>query len=118
MSALLKRLRVLSALLGCLVVVLASLPTVALAWTSSHAPKSGQAIVGSGLCSQKCPSCEGTPCPSEASYCTVTCVGVAPALGISTFVLATPSDGTTVWLLKLATLHGLAPPPDPSPPRL
>jgi hypothetical protein len=113
-----RRLRVLFAVLSCLAVVAAGLPTVALAWTPSHAPETGHAIDGGGLCSQHCPSCEGTPCPPEATHCTVACVGITPALATSSFVLLAPSGAYPVWPRRLAVLRGLAPPPNPSPPRL
>ena len=113
-----RRLRVLFAVLGCLAVVAAGLPTVALAWTPSHAPETGHAVIGSGLCSEHCPSCEGAPCPPQATNCTVACVGVTPALAASPIVLSTPLGVGIVWPSRLAVLHGLAPPPDPTPPRL
>jgi len=111
-----RRLRILSALLGCLAVVTAGLPTVALAWTPSLAPATDQMVVG-GLCSQHCPSCEGAPCSSEATGCTVACVGVTPALGVAAFVLSIPASDVIVWPHRFAALRGLAPPPDPLPPR-
>jgi hypothetical protein len=113
-----RRLRVLFAVLGCLAIVAAGLPTVALAWAPSHEPETGHAIVGGALCSQHCASCEGTPCPPEATHCTVACVGITPALGTASFVLLVPSGAVLVWPHRLAVLHGLAPPPDPFPPRL
>ncbi len=112
-----RRLRILSALLGCLAVVTAGLPTVALAWTPSLAPATDQMVVG-GLCSQHCPSCEGAPCSSEATGCTVACVGVTPALGVAAFVLSIPPGNVTIWPRRLAALDGLSRPPDPLPPRL
>ena len=112
-----KRLRILSALLGCLAVMLAGLPTVALAWTPSHAPATDQTVVGA-LCSQHCPSCEGAPCSPEATGCTVACVGLTPALGVAAFVLSIPPGNDMVLPHRLAVLDGLSRPPDPLPPRL
>jgi hypothetical protein len=114
-----KRLRFLSALLGCLAVVLAGLPTVALAWAPSQslAHTTEHGVTGK-LCSQHCPSCEGVPCPPQATGCTVACVGVTPAIGVGAFVLAIPLADASNCPRQLATLHGLARSPDPLPPRL
>ncbi len=111
-----KRLRILFAFLGCLAVVASGLPTVALAWAPSQQASDDQTTVGA-LCTQHCPSCEGMPCPPTAAGCVVACVGIAPALGVAAFTLSIPPSCNDVWAAELATLHGLSPPPDPSPPR-
>jgi hypothetical protein len=116
-TSFMKRLRALAALLGCLAVVAAVLPTVALAWAPAAASMTDQTAVD-GLCSQKCPSCESAPCPPEATRCTVACVAVTPALGVAAFVLPSPLGDVSAWPHRLGPLHGLAPPPDPLPPRL
>src|SRR5262249_36495798 len=64
-----RRLRVLFAVLGCLAVVAAGLPAVALAWAPLHAPEAGHAIAGGKHCPQECPSCDGAPCPPDAIHC-------------------------------------------------
>jgi hypothetical protein len=110
------RLRLLSALLGCLAVVAAGLPTYALAWSPVMASAAEQTAVR-GLCTQHCPDCEGMPCPTTAAGCTVACVALAPALAAAAFNLAVPPGDVVVWLRPLAALHGLSPPPDPFPPR-
>lgn len=116
---LMKRFRALAALLGCLAVVAAALPTVALAWTPAPAQaEATEDTVGGGLCSQKCPSCEDAPCAPQATRCTVACVSVTPTLGVVAFVLSVPPADVSLWPHRLATLHGLTPPPDPLPPRL
>ena len=115
-----RRLRVLFAVLGCLAVVAAGLPTVALAWAPSKATQAGyghETAMGA-LCSEHCPSCNDTPCPPEATHCTVACVNVTPALATLTVALPVPFWSSFVWLHRLVILHGLAPPPDPSPPRV
>ena len=113
-----RRLRVLFAVLGCLAVVAAGLPAVALAWAPLQATEAGHAIASGKHCPQHCPSCEDAPCPPDAIHCAVACVGVMPALGVSSFVLPAPSGAGTIWPPRLAVLHGLALPPDPTPPRL
>ena len=52
-----------------------------------------------------------------AAGCVVACVGIAPTLGVAAFTLPVPPSSNDVWPVELATLHGLSPPPDPSPPR-
>jgi len=112
-----KRLRVLVALLGCLAILATGLPAVALAWApSQQAPAANQTTIGA-LCTQQCPSCEGMPCPPSAAGCIVACVGIAPTLGVAAFALSVPPSSNDVWPAELAMLHGLSPPPDPSPPR-
>jgi hypothetical protein len=112
-----KRLRLLSALLGCLAVLSAGLSPVALAWApSSQAPAADGAVIGA-LCSQECSPCESAPCPPSAAGCIVACVGVTPSLGVASFTLSGSFAASVFWPVRLATLHGLAPPPDPLPPR-
>jgi hypothetical protein len=111
-----KRLCALSALLSCLAMLATGAPAFALAWAPAQAPATDQTAV-SALCSQHCPSCEGMPCPPTAAGCVVACVGVAPAIGVAAATLAIPSSVNDVWPPRLATLHGLSPPPDPLPPR-
>lgn len=119
-SLAMRRLRVLSALLGCLAVIAAALPTAALAWAPSQASQEAETgyAVGGALCSQHCPSCEGSPCPPQATRCTVACVGVTPTLGVAVFALWTPPGGDKDRPQSVVPLYGLAPPPDLSPPRL
>ena len=116
-NACMERLRVLAALLGCLAILATGAPALALAWAPAQAPATDQTMV-SALCSQHCPSCEGMPCPPTAAGCVVACVGVAPAIGVAAVTLSIPPSDNDVWPTRLAALHGLSPPPDPSPPRL
>jgi hypothetical protein len=109
------RLRLLSALLGCLAVVAASLPAYAFAWTPTQA--AGEHAVIGALCSQHCPDCEGMPCPPTAEGCIVACVGVTPVLGTAAFTFVVPPGDVALWSQRLSELHGLSPPPDPFPPR-
>jgi len=108
------RLRFLSALLGCLAVVAASLPAVA--WAQSAAVGAEHVAIH-GLCSQHCPECEGMPCPPTAAGCVVACVGLMPALLTASFVLATESAPEPAWMHGPAALQGRSPPPEPFPPR-
>jgi hypothetical protein len=111
---LMKRLRTFAAFLGCLAVVAAGLPAVALASAPTTAPV--QTTV-SEPCTN-CPDCDGTPCPPAAAGCVLSCVAVPPTLGVATFALPAIDTGKTAWPSRLATLSGLSPPPDPFPPRL
>jgi len=111
------RLRFLSALLGCLAVLAAALPTVAYAWMPSASfADSSHAAIGT-LCTQHCPECQGMPCPPSAAGCVVACVGMMPSLITATVTLAIPEGGSESWPDRFTTLHGLSPPPDPTPPR-
>lgn len=112
-----KRARLLSALLGCLAVLSAGLPAVALAWASSGQAPAAEETVSGALCSQECSPCESAPCPPSAAGCIVACVSIAPSLGVASFTLAPPSGQSALWPIRLAMLHGLSPPPDPLPPR-
>jgi hypothetical protein len=108
------RLRFLSALLGCLAVVAASLPAVA--WAQSAAAGAGHVAI-QGLCSQHCPECEGMPCPPTAAGCVVACAGLMPVLVTASFVLATESAPEAAWTHGPSALQGRSPPPEPFPPR-
>jgi hypothetical protein len=108
------RLRFLSALLGCLTVVAASLSTMA--WAQSAAAGTGHAAI-QGLCTQHCPECEGMPCPPTAAGCVVACASLMPALVTASFVLAKESAPEAAWVHGPSPLHGLSPPPEPFPPR-
>jgi hypothetical protein len=111
------RLRFLSALLGCLAVLAAALPTVAYAWMPSASfADSSHAAIGT-LCTQHCPECQGMPCPPSAAGCVVACVGMMPSLITAAVTLAIPKGSSEIWPDRFATLHGLSPPPDPTPPR-
>jgi hypothetical protein len=113
-----KRWRAISAILGCLAVLTTGLATVAYAWTPLASPTSGHEDTAIGaLCTQHCPSCEGMPCPPSAAGCVVACVGTAPSLITAVFTLPVPDSRSEVWPVRFAKLHGLSPPPDPSPPR-
>ncbi|WP_300781128.1 hypothetical protein [Enhydrobacter sp.] len=112
-----KRLRLLAGLLGCLAVVAAGLPTVAYAWMPSGSPASHAHTTVSALCSQHCPECEGMPCPPTAAGCVVACIGTMPSLVAAVAALPLHAGRGEIWPVRLATLRGLSPPPDPSPPR-
>jgi len=108
------RLRLFAGLLGCLAVLAAGLPAVALASTPTAAPAQTAA---SEPCTH-CPDCDGTPCQPTAAGCVAGCVTAPPALGVATVAPPAIDTGKTAWPSRLATLHGLSPPPDPFPPRL
>jgi hypothetical protein len=109
-----KRLRTFAAFLSCLAVLAAGLPAVALAAAPTAVPMQTAA---SEPCTH-CPDCDGTPCPPAAAACIVACVGVPPALGVASFVLAATVTAGGAWPGRVTTLHGLSLPPDPFPPRL
>jgi hypothetical protein len=108
------RLRLFAGLLGCLAVLAAGLPAVALASMPTAAPAQTAA---SEPCTQ-CPDCDGTPCQPMAGGCVASCVAAPPALGVATVALPAIDTGKTAWPSRPAILHGLSPPPDPFPPRL
>ncbi len=116
-----KRLHVLAGFLGCLAVLSAGLPGVALAWAPSvfsgmdHARHAQTTI--SAPCTEHCPSCKERPCPPTAAGCMVDCIGLAPSLITPIFALSMPDGHNVLWPVRLAELHGLVPPPDPSPPK-
>jgi hypothetical protein len=106
-------LRTFAAFLGCLAVLAAGLPAVALASAPTVAPVQTAA---SEPCTH-CPDCDGTPCQPAAADCVLNCVA-APPLGVATFALPAINTGKTAWPSRLAALSGLSSPPDPFPPRL
>jgi hypothetical protein len=110
------RLRILSAVLGCLAAFAAGLPTVAFA-----SARTGNAVpmhmTASEPC-EHCPGCDGTPCPPAAIACTVTCQGSLPTLDTVSLVLPMIEIGKIAWPRQLAELQGRSSPPDPFPPRL
>jgi hypothetical protein len=109
-----KRLRILAAFLGCLAVLAAGLPVVALA----AAPTVGPVQTAASEPCTNCPDCDGTPCQPTAAGCVLGCVAAPPTLGVATFVPPAIDTGKTAWPPRLATLSGLSSPPDPFPPRL
>jgi hypothetical protein len=113
---LMKRLRTFAAFLGCLAVLAAGLPTVALASAPAHVPTPMQTMA-SEPCTH-CPDCDGTPCQPAAAGCVQSCVAAPPTLGVAVVALPAIDTGKTAWPSRLATLSGLSPPPDPFPPRL
>ena len=110
------RVRLLAGLLGCLAVLAAGLPAVALA--SMHAPDTAPLQTAASEPCTHCPDCDGTPCQPTAAGCVLSCVAAPPTLGVATFALPAIDTGKTAWPSRLATLSGLSPPPDPFPPRL
>jgi hypothetical protein len=108
------RLRLLAGLLGCLAVLAAGVPSVALASAPTAVPMQMAAFEP---CTH-CPDCDGTPCQSAAAGCVLSCVAAPPTLGVATLALPAIDTGKTAWPSRLVTLSGLSPPPDPFPPRL
>lgn len=104
------RLRLLAGLLGCLAVLAAALPAIAIASTPAQ-------TAASEPC-QHCPECDAGPCEPAAVSCVQACVAMPPALGVETFALPPVHAGAAVWPAPVAMLRGQAPPPDPFPPRL
>lgn len=109
------RLRLFAGFLGCLAVLAAGLPAVALA--SMPAPQATPAQTAASEPCSHCPDCDGSPCQPAAAGCVLACVAAPPALGVATFVLPAIDIGMTVWPARLTVLSGLTPPPDPFPPR-
>lgn len=103
------RLRLLAGLLGCLAVLAAALPAIAIA----SAPVQTAA---SEPC-KHCPECDAGPCEPAAMSCLQACVTTPPSLGVETFAVPSEQAGTAVWPASVAILHGQSPPPDPFPPR-
>jgi hypothetical protein len=110
-----KRLRIFAAFLGCLAVLAAGLPAVALAAAPTAMPAQTAA---SEPCTTHCPDCDGTPCQPAAAGCVLSCVAVPPTLGVATVALPAIDTGNAAWPSRLAILSGLSPPPDPFPLRL
>jgi hypothetical protein len=113
---LMERLRSFAAFLGCLAVLAAGLPAVALA--SAPAPSAAPMQTAAAEPCTHCPDCDGTPCPPTAAGCVLNCVAAPPTLGVATSVPPAIDTGKTAWPSRLAPLSGLSPPPDPFPPRL
>jgi hypothetical protein len=111
---LMKRLRTFAAFLGCLAVLAAGLPAVALAST----PTTASAQTAASEPCTHCSDCDGTPCQPAAAGCVLSCVAAAPTLGVATFAPPAIDTGRTGWPSLSATLSGLSPSPDPFPPRL
>jgi hypothetical protein len=111
---LMKRLRTFAAFLGCLAVLAAGLPAIALASAPATAPVQ---MAASEPCTH-CPDCDGAPCQPAAAGCVLSCVATPPTLGVASFALPAIDASKTAWPSRLATLSGLSPPPDPFPPRL
>jgi hypothetical protein len=109
-----ERFRTFAAVLGCLAILAAGLPVVALASAPTAAPAQTAA---SEPCTH-CPDCDGTPCQPAAADCVLNCVAAPPTLGVATVTLPAIDTGKTAWPSRLAALSGLSPPPDPFPPRL
>lgn len=104
-----KRFRALAGLLGCLAVLAAAMPGIAIA----SAPVQTAA---SEPC-EPCPDCNGGPCDSTAARCFQACATVTPTLGMAVFVLTGFDFSQSVWTGRQTPLHGQSPPPDPFPPR-
>lgn len=109
-----KRLRLLAGFLGCLAVLAAGLPTIALASMPTTAALA-QTMV-SEPCSH-CPDCDGAPCQLAAAGCVLACIGAPPALGVASFIPPAVDAATKPWPARPMALSGLSPPPDPFPPR-
>jgi len=111
-----RRLRLLAALLGCFAVLAASLPVVAL--DSAPSLNGAPAQTAASEPCDDCPDCQGGPCQPAMAGCVQTCVAAAPALGVASFSLDAVSTAESISLRPLAALHGRSPPPDPLPPRI
>lgn len=109
------RLRLLAGFLGCLAILAAGLPAVALA--SMPAPKAAATQTTASEPCSHCPDCDGSPCQPATAGCVLACVAAPPTLGVATFVLPAIDIGMTVWPARLTVLIGQSPPPDPFPPR-
>ncbi len=103
------RLRLLAGLLGCLAVLAAALPAIAIA--------SAPAQTAASEPCKHCPECDAGPCQPAAVSCVQACVATPPSLGVETFALPSGHIGETVPPARAAMLHGQSPPPDPFPPR-
>ena len=113
-----KRLRLLAGLLGCLAILVAGLPVVALA----QVPTADTAHpVGVEPCQHHCPDCSGSTCPTGGAHaamgCMIGCLAVPLTLGAATFILPAVETGKTIWPPHLVALNGLSLSPDPFPPR-
>lgn len=104
-----KRFRALAGLLGCLAVLAAALPAIAVA----SAPVQ---TADSEPC-KHCPECDAGPCEPAAVNCVQACVATPPSLGVETFAMLSGHVGKTSWPARSTMLHGRSPPPDPFPPR-
>jgi hypothetical protein len=111
-----RRLRLLGGLLGCLAVLAASLPAVALGLAPSLSSALTQ-TTASEPCDH-CPDCQGGPCQPAMTGCMQICTAPAPALGVASFSLQAFSTTETIGLRSPPVLHGRSPPPDPFPPRI
>jgi hypothetical protein len=111
-----RRLRFLGGLLGCLAVLAAGLPAVALGLAPSFSSALTQ-TAASQPC-EHCPDCQGGPCQPAMTACLQVCMAPAPALGVASFSLQAFSTTEIVGLRPQAALHGRSPPPDPFPPRI
>lgn len=107
--AAMSRLRLLASLLGCLAVLAAALPAIAIA------PAPVQ--TGATEPCKHCPECDAGPCEPAAVSCAQPCVATPPTLGVETFALPPVHAAAAVWQAPVAMLHGQSPPPDPFPPR-
>jgi len=103
------RLRLLAGLLGCLAVLAAALPAIAVA--------SAPVQTASSEPCKHCPECDAGPCDPAAVNCVQACVATPPSLGVETFTLPSAHVGKTSWPARSTMLHGRSPPPDPFPPR-
>ncbi len=108
MSAM-SRLRLLAGLLGCLAVLAAALPTIAIASAPTR-------TAATEPC-KHCPECDAGPCEPAAVNCLQACVATPPTLGVETFALPSLYIGKSIWPARSIMLHGQSPPPDPFPPR-
>lgn len=111
-----KRFRALAALLGCLAVLAGGFMTVAAAAAWPLPPASQQTTIGSEPCGH-CEDCGGMPCPAPTASCVQACANVAPSLTAATFRLPAIGANRAPLSLRMLTLSGLSPPPDPFPPR-
>lgn len=109
MMVTMSRLRLLAGLLGCLAVLAAALPAIAVASAPVQTATSEPC--------QHCPDCDAGPCEPAAMGCLQACVATPPTLGVETFALPSMHAGMTVWPAPAAMLRGQSPPPDPFPPR-
>lgn len=103
------RLRLLAGLLGCLAVLAAALPAIAIA--------SAPMQTATAEPCQHCPECDAAPCAPAAVSCLQACVATPPTLGVETFALPSGRVGKTSWPARSTMLHGRSPPPEPFPPR-
>lgn len=108
-----KAFRRLAALLGCLAVLSAILPTAVFGWA-----KAADAAPARTAVSHFCPNCHNCdPCQTTNATCPQICVSPLPTLVGNGPDLPAIEPGDVGEPSRLATLDGLSPPPEPFPPK-